>query len=56
MNYQSFSDLQFKNLLKNSFHSIKIELRDTTGEKMPFVSEGITRVVLFFRKISYNHF
>ena len=26
MNYQSFTNLQFKKLLKNSFHSIKIEL------------------------------
>ena len=25
MNYQSFTNLQFKNLLKNSFHSIKIK-------------------------------
>ena len=56
MNYQSFTNLQFKKLLKNSFHSIKIELRDTTGEKIPFVSVGITRVVLLFRKISDNHF
>ena len=56
MNYQSFTNLQFKNLLKNFFHSIKIELRDTTGEKIPFVSVGITRVVLLFRKISENHF
>ena len=36
MNYQSFTNLQFKKLLKNSFHSIKIELRDTTGEKNSF--------------------
>ena len=55
MNYQSFTNLQIKKLLKNSFHSIKIELRDTTGEKIPFVSVGITRVVLLFRKISDNH-
>ena len=56
MNYQSFTNLKFKKLLKNSFHSIKIELRDTTGEKFPFLSVGITRVVLLFRKISDNHF
>ena len=36
--YQSFANLQFKKLLKNSFHSIKIELRNITGEKFPFVS------------------
>ena len=55
MNFQSFTSLQFKKLFKNSFHSIKIELRDTTSEKIPFVSVGITRVVLLFRKISDNN-
>ena len=50
MNYQTFSNLQFKPLLKNSFHSIHIDLRDTSGEKIPFVSVGITRLVLMFRK------
>ena len=55
MNYHSFKNQQIKKLLKNSFHSIKIELRDTTGAKTPFLSVGITRVVLLFRKIS-NHF
>ena len=56
MIYQSFTNLQFKKLSKKSFHSIKIELRDTTGEKIPFVSVGITRVVLLFRKLSDNCF
>ena len=56
MNYQSIANLQYKKLLKNFFHSIKIELRDTTGEKIPFVSVGITRVVLLFRKVSDNLF
>ena len=31
MNYQTFSNLQFRPLLKNSFHSIHIDLRDTSG-------------------------
>ena len=31
MNYQTFSNLQFRPLLKNSFHSIQIDLRDTSG-------------------------
>ena len=35
MNYQTFSNLQFRPLLKNSFHSIHIDLRDTSGEKNP---------------------
>ena len=33
MNYQTFSNLQFRPLLKNSFHSIHIDLRDTSGER-----------------------
>ena len=56
MNYQPFNNLQFKRLLKNSFHSIHIDLRDTSGEKIPFVSVGITRMVLVFRKVSNIHF
>ena len=56
MNYQTFSNLQFRPLLKNSFHSLHIDLRDTSGEKLPFVSVGTTRVVLMFRKVSNIHF
>ena len=56
MNYQAFSKLQFRPLLKNSFHSIHIDLRDTSGDKIPFVSVGITRLVLMFRKPSNIHF
>ena len=56
MNYQTFSNLQFRPLLKNSFHSIHIDLRDTSGERVPFVSVGITRLVLMFREASNIHF
>ena len=56
MNYQTFSNLQFRPLLKNSFHSIHIDLRDTSGEKIPFVSVGMTRLVLMFTKVSNIHF
>ena len=55
MNYQTFSNLQSRPLLK-TFHSIHINLRDTSGEKVPFVSVGITRLVLMFRKASNIHF
>ena len=55
MNYQTFSNLQFRRLLKNSFHSIDIDLRDTSGEKILFVSVGITRLVIMFRKGSDFH-
>ena len=56
MNYQTFSNLQFSSLLKNSSHSIHIDLRDTSGYKIPFVSLRITRLVLMFRKVSSIHF
>ena len=52
MNYQTFTNLQFRPLLKNSFLSFHIDLRDTSGEKIPFVSVGITRLALMFRKAS----
>ena len=55
MNYQTFSNLQIKPLLKNSFHSIHIDLGDTSGEKIPFVSVGFTCLVLMFRKYSNIH-
>ena len=55
MKYQTFSNLQFRPLLKNSFHCIHIDLRDTSGEKVPFVSVGIARLVLMFRKVSNIH-
>ena len=56
MNYQTFSNLQFRPLLKSFFHSIHIDLRDTSGEKLRFVSVGITRLVLMFIKASNIHF
>ena len=56
MNYQTFSNLQFRPRLKNFSHSIHIDLRDTFGEKIPFVSVGITRLVLMFRTVSNIHF
>ena len=50
MNYQTINKLQFRPLLKNFFHSFHIDLRDTSGGKIRFVSAGITRLVLMFRK------
>ena len=55
MNKQTSSNLQFRRLLKNSFHSIHIDLRDTSGEKIPFVSVGIFRLVLMIREVSNIH-
>ena len=55
MNHQTFSKLQFRRMLKNSFQSIHIDLRDTSREKIPFESVGITRLVPMFRINSHNH-
>ena len=52
MNYQTFCIVQFRRLLRNCFHSIHTDLRDTSGEKIPFVSVGKTRLVFMFRKVS----
>ena len=51
MNYQTFSNNQFCRLLKNSFHR-HVDLQDTFGENILFVSVGITQLVLRFRKVS----
>ena len=56
MNYQTCSNLQFRPLLKNSFHIVHFDLRDTSGEKIPFVSVGITRLVLMLKAVSNIHF
>ena len=55
-NYQAFRNLQFRALLTISFRSIQHDLRDTSSGKTPFVSVGITRLVLFFRETSDIHF
>ena len=36
LNYQTFSNLKFRPLLKKSFHGIHFDLRDTSGEKNTF--------------------
>ena len=56
MNYQTFSHLQCGPLLKNCFHSIHIDLRATSGEKVPLISVGITCLVLMFQTASNINF
>ena len=56
VNYQTLLKLHLVQLLKNLIHSIHIDLRDTSGEKLPFVSDGSTRVLLMFIKASIIHF
>ena len=50
LNNALFDNLQYWRLLKNSIHSMMIELRSQTGELIPFVSVGVTRLTLIFRK------
>ena len=56
MNYQTFSNLQFRKLLKTSFHIVHIDLKEKSGENIPFVSAGIIRLVLMFGKASNIRF
>ena len=42
MKYETFSKMQFRQLLKTSFQSIHFVLRDTSAEKTPFLAVGIT--------------
>ena len=50
LNNSRFDNLQYRRLLKNSIHSIRIELRSQTGELIPFLSVGVTRLTLVFRQ------
>lgn len=52
MSNQKFDTLQFRKVIKNSFHSIAIQVRSTTGELIPFIGIGFTRLTLMFRQIS----
>ena len=56
MNYQTFTNQQFRSLLKNFFHNVHIDFRGTSSEKRPFVSVGITRLVVLFGKASNFQF
>lgn len=42
--------LQYRSLLKTSFHSIRIELRQPSGHFVPFTGVGVTRLTLLFRQ------
>ena len=45
MTYHRLSNLQFRLLLKNFSHSVHIDLRDTSGEKISSVFVGITHLL-----------
>ena len=50
--YRSFSKLQWKTVVKSSFQSISISLRNETGSLVPFLARGRTTLTLKFRHIS----
>ena len=55
MNNQTFSNLEFRPLLKKVCHSVHIDLRNTIAEKIPFEFVDITRLLLH-RKVPNIHF
>ena len=53
-NYQRFNSVQYKRVNQNNFNRIQITLRDASGQLLPFVSLGVARCTLHFRKIKSN--
>ena len=47
--YRSFAKLQWKDVVKSSFQSITVSLRNETGDLVPFLSRGRTSLTLKFR-------
>ena len=56
MNYQTFSNMQIGTQLINPFRSSHVNMGDTSREKLPIVSVGVTSLVLIFLKASNTHF
>ena len=52
MNYQTFSNLHFRLLLKNSFPIVHIDLKDTRSKSTNFAFVGFPGLFLTFRKAS----
>ena len=55
MDCRTISKLQFGPLLKNSFHSLEIDSRDTSGKKDPLRQSVSLVLFLMFRKASNTH-
>ena len=53
--HETFTDLQFKDILSTTLSRIVVELRDDTGQLIPFHGEGRTAITLKFRKISSSY-
>ncbi len=48
--YKAFKRMQFKKVVKSTFHSVNIELRDEGGSPVPFLGTGRTNVTLLFKR------
>ena len=48
--HKSFSNLQYKKLLKNNIGSIHVEIRSETGKRLPFIGTGKVFLALNFKK------
>ena len=49
LNYQTFTNLQWRRIVKSSIESIPISLRSESGHLLPFLSRGRTNITLQFR-------
>ena len=52
VNYRTFSNKQGRPMLKNFPHGFHYELRDMSGENLPFLSFGISHLNVMFVKRS----
>lgn len=50
-NYAVFSKLQWKHVVKPTFNSISVSLRDEIGTLMPFMGVGRTNLTLLFKRV-----
>ena len=48
--HRVFTELQFKKLITSTIEEIQIELMSITGQKVPFVGNGLVALTLKFRK------
>ena len=51
VNHKSFTNLQWKRIVKPQFQSISLTLANEMGQKMPFLSCGRTNITLAFRPV-----
>ena len=55
LNYQIFTNLQWRRIVKSSIQSITISLRSESAQFLPFLGRGRTNITLQFRQRSVFH-